>query len=88
MPTTKKSLITISKDEAFAAHANAARAQTISKAYEERLNVCAMLSVALEEGGKHFAVNRKKFRNHGRGRRSSDHGAHVQVYPPVYYEVR
>ena len=67
MPTTKKSLITISKDEALAARANAARAQTISKAYEERLNACAMLSVALEEGGKHFAVNRKKFRNTAEG---------------------
>jgi hypothetical protein len=67
VPTTKKSLITISKDEALAVRANAARAQTISKDYEERLNVCAMLSAALEEGGKHFAVNRKKYRNTAEG---------------------
>ena len=67
MPTIEKRLVTITHDKTLAAYADAARARTNTKDYEERLNVCAMLSVALEEGGKHFAVNRKKFRNTAEG---------------------
>jgi hypothetical protein len=67
MSTAEKPLFTTTSDRTLAAYADAARARTNSKDYEERLNVCAMLSVALEEGGKHFAVNRKKFRNTAEG---------------------